>query len=165
MQAAQIPLDDERIRVSRNVAAAFALALVKHLEKAGLPVSRAIAGEPPPKNTLAVQGYFQQIDEGDKLIRVGIGFGAGASSVRAHVESFLSQPSGNIIISEFEAKAESGKKPGAALSMGAGAMPEVAATVAGAADKKGTANADAQCLAKELSKQITEAMASQGWIH
>jgi hypothetical protein len=44
-------------------------------------------------------------------------------------------------------------------------MPAVAASVAGAGDKKETANADAQRLAKELSKYMAEAMASQGWIH
>ena len=165
IQATAIPPADERTRVSRNVAAAFSSVLMECLEKTGLPVSHGIIGQPPPDNTLAVQGDFEHIDEGDRLVRVGIGFGAGASSVKAHVELYLGQRPHNVIILELETKAMSSKKPGAVLSMGVGAAAEVAGAVAGAGDQKQTVEGDARRLANELGKHLAGTLKSQGWVH
>ncbi len=156
--------DDEKTQLAKKIADDFAGSLVKDLQKTGLPVSRGIAGEPPPPGSLAVQGDFLQIDEGNRARRMAIGLGAGSSKVVAHVECYLTQPTQNIMVSEFKVTSESSRKPGAAETMGAGAAPEAAAAVSGATEMKQGAEGDTNRMAKTVAKQITKVAAAQGWV-
>lgn len=156
--------DDDKTKLAKKIADGFAEALVKDLQKAGLPVSRGIAGELPPEGSLVVQGDFLQIDEGNRARRMAIGLGAGSSKVVAHVECYLRQPAQNTMVTEFKATSESSRKPGAAETMGAGAAPEAAAAVSGATEMKQGAEGDTDRMAKTVAKQIAKTLAAQGWI-
>lgn len=155
--------DDEKTKLAHEVVDDFSEALVKDLQKAGIPVSRGVAGQFPPDNTLAVQGDFLTIDEGNRARRMAIGLGAGASKVEAHVECYLKQPDKNIMVTEFKATSKSSRKPGAAETMGAGAAPEATAAVSGATELKQGAEGDTTRMAKAVAKEITKTLIAQGW--
>jgi len=67
------------------------------------------------------------------------------------------------VVLEFNLNSASGKKPGAAATMGAGSLA-VGAAVGDVGDKKGTVEADASRMAKAVAKQIEAFMISQKWI-
>jgi Domain of unknown function (DUF4410) len=156
--------EDDKAKLAHKVVDEFSESLIKDLQKTGLPVSQGVVGELPPDNSLAVQGDFLVIDEGNRTRRMAIGLGAGASKVVTHVECYLKQPDKNIMLSEFKATSKSSRKPGAAATMGVGAAPAAAAAVSGATEVKQGAEGDTKRMAKAVAKQITKGLKSQGWI-
>jgi len=161
---------EEELKVGRSVADALSVELVKALKPLDLPIERASTG-PVPDGTLAIEGQFVSIDEGNRLRRVMIGFGAGASEVKTHTQLYLGTPSGPRLVEEFETDASSSKKPGAAVGMGAGAAVGAGIAVSTAVqggvqavtEPKDTAEADAKRTAEQLAKQITEIFTARGW--
>lgn len=156
--------NDEKTKLAHKIVNDFSESLIKDLQKLGLPVSRGVAGELPPDHSLAVQGDFLLIDEGNRTRRMAIGLGAGASKVMAHVECYLRQPEKNVMVSEFSATSESSRKPGAAETIGAGAAPEVATAVSGATELKQSTEGDTGRMAKVIAKEIAKTFVAQGWI-
>jgi hypothetical protein len=155
---------DDQTKLAHKVVDDFSESLIQDLRKTGLAVSQGIAGELPPDNSLAVQGDFLAIDEGNRTRRIAIGLGAGASKVVTHVECYVKEPAENIMLSEFKATSKSSRKPGAAETMGVGAAPEAAAAVSGATEVKQGAEGDTKRMAKAVAKEITKVLKSQGWI-
>lgn len=150
--------------VAQHVQAAFSKALVSELQKVSVPVDLAQGSDTAiPGHILMVHGDFTAVNEGDRSKRVMIGFGRGASDVQAHVTVALTTEGQPILLSEFNLKSESGKKPGAAATMGVGSAAAGAAT-GSAGDKKATVEADASRMAKDVAKQIEQQMANQKWI-
>jgi hypothetical protein len=155
--------EEDKEKLAQKVVEDFTNTLTKELEKSGIPVSRGISGDLPPDGSLAVQGEFLAIDEGNRARRMAIGLGAGASKVIAHVNCYLKHASANTTVTEFQAVSQSSRKPGAAETMGAGAAPEAAAAVGGVTEMKQGAEGDADRMAKAIAKQILKALAAQGW--
>jgi Domain of unknown function (DUF4410) len=93
--------------------------------------------EVPPTAVLIVEGEFIAIDEGNKTKRVMIGFGRGASDIKTHVIVSSLTGGKKTPVLEFNLNSASGKKPGAAATVGAGSLA-VAATSGGVGDKKWT---------------------------
>jgi hypothetical protein len=159
--------------VAQQVQASFSKALLHELQQASVPAEAAQgADSPEPPNTLLVRGEFTAINEGNKTKRVLIGFGKGASDVQAHVTVSLAAEQQPVVLLEFNVKSKSGKKPGAAATVGAGAATlgtasagSAAAGVAagGVMDRAATVEADASRMAKGVAKQIAELMSSQPW--
>jgi hypothetical protein len=156
--------NDEKAKLAHKIVNDFSESLIKDLQKLGLPVSRGVAGELPPDHSLAVQGDFLLIDEGNRARRMALGLGAGASKVAAHVECYLKQPEKNVIVSEFSATSESSRKPGAAETMGIGAAPAVATAASGVTELKQGSEGDTDRMAKVVVKEITKTFTAQGWI-
>ncbi|MFL6352007.1 MAG: DUF4410 domain-containing protein [Bryobacteraceae bacterium] len=156
--------EDEKTKLAHKIVDDFSQSLIKDLQKTGLSVSQGVAGELPPDNSLAVQGDFLVIDEGNRTRRMAIGLGTGASKVVTHVECYLKMPDKNLMLSEFKATSKSSRKPGAAETMGVGAAPEAAAAVSGATEVRQGAEGDTERMAKAVAKEITKALKSQGWV-
>lgn len=117
-----------------------------------------------PANTLIVHGQFTAVNEGNKSMRVMIGFGAG--DVQAGVRVSLMTETQPIMLSEFKLKSQSGKKPGAAATMGVGTAATAAAGAATGSigDKKATVEGDVSRMAKAVAKQIADLMIAEKWI-
>ena len=158
---------------ARQIQASFSKALVHELQQASVPAA-AVAGAdtPAPPHSLSVKGEFTAINQGNKTKRVLIGFGKGASDVQAHVTVSLVTEQEPIALLEFNVKSQSGKKPGAAATVGAGAVTMGTVSAASAAagvgtggvlDQAATVEADASRMAKGVAKQIAELMRSQPW--
>jgi hypothetical protein len=162
---------DAQLQVGRSVASALSAELVKEIQALGLPAERAAAGAAVPPNSLAVQGQFVSIDEGNRLRRMVIGLGAGGSEVRTLVQVHDQAPDGLRLVAEFETKADSSRKPGMAETMGAGAAMSGIGAAAAASGAVGVATelgdsveSDAQRTAKEIAKQLAQLFHQQGWV-
>jgi len=162
------PESAEQAKVGRDVARSFSDELVKEIVALGLPAERAPRSPSLPDKTLSIDGQFVSIDEGNRARRLVIGFGAGGTEVTAHVQVYMGMPRGPLLVQEFETKAESSKKPGAAVTMGAGAAVGAGVAAGGAAsgalETQAGVEADARRTAKALAKQLAELFTRQGWI-
>ncbi|UZR27148.1 DUF4410 domain-containing protein [Methylococcus mesophilus] len=71
---------------AREIVDAMAAALVKSLSDKGVPAQRiASTAGALPRDGWLVQGMFTEVDEGSRLKRAVIGFGAGATSMDVQV--------------------------------------------------------------------------------
>ncbi len=166
------PRTKEEKAVGRAVASSLAKHLVKEIQNFGLPAERA-AGKPPATGKiLEIEGQFLSIDEGNQTERVIIGFGLGRTDVKTNVQVYDTAAQGRRAVEKFTTDAKSGRKPGMAVFVGAGALAGHAAVstlVSGgvsAASEKFSANveADAKRTAKEIAKRLGQFFVRQGWI-
>jgi hypothetical protein len=159
---------DEQRQLGRTASNALAEELVARLQDAGLPAKRSAGSVTLTPTTLVIAGRFLTIDEGNQTLRTVVGFGAGASQVRTRAQAWMDGQ----LVAEAETDAKSGKKPGAAVTLGAGAAMGTAATAAAVAT--GTtaiselaltsAEADAKRTARELADRIVRAYRERGWL-
>ena len=104
--------NEEQVKVGRAVAKALSGSLVKELEQLGLPVEQASSETMPTATTVVIHGQFLTIDEGNRLRRMVIGFGVGGTDLRTKVQVYQGTEAAPLLLEEFEASAESSKKPG-----------------------------------------------------
>lgn len=162
---------EEQLKVGRAVAKAFSESLMKELDPLGLPVERATSGSRLTERTVAIHGQFLTIDEGNRLRRMVIGFGVGGTELRTKVQVFQGTEAAPALVDEFDARAESSKKPGMGPMAGVGAAATGAASTAAVAGGVGvatefnqTVEGDAKRTAKEVAKPLSRFFAGQGWI-
>jgi len=162
-----------RLATGHAVAKDLSNALVKDLEGLGFTVEKLRRGTPVTGNVLIVDGAFLNVDEGNRLRRLAIGFGAGASKLDTRVNVYQTSDGVPHRVLEFGTHVESSKMPGAAVTMGAGAAAQGAVTAGSAAVAAGMAGAKAHlssmgALTDETSEQITaylsQYFAKQRWI-
>ncbi len=102
---------------SREIVELMATSLVKELTKKELNAQRFNVRGPLPANGLLVRGVFAQVDEGNRLRRVAIGFGAGDTEVQVFVSVDDLVRGSPKPFYELDTKAESRKLPGAIITM------------------------------------------------
>ena len=142
------------------------------LKKYGLPAELA-RSETEIGNNMLVQGQIVSIDQGNRTRRTLVGLGAGKSSVTADTQVYYSTAAGPPrFMMAFEGEADSGRMPGAAETMGAGAVAQRAATSAvltgaahaGTETRHATDMAEADKLADAIALRVGQFAVSQGWI-
>jgi hypothetical protein len=163
---------DDQIKLGRMLGEKVAEALVKEILNMGMPAERAKTGPPPSAGNLLIKGEFVTIDEGDRMKRMLIGFGAGAAELKSLVEIYQVTADGSRFLASGEVATKGGRMPGMLVPVAGG----VAAKRAGqAALISGTANVAkelgpeslggaAQRTAQEIAKELSEAFWKQGWI-
>ena len=160
-------------QAAQETQAALTDTLAKKLAAYGLPVERLPASTPPPPGSLLVQGQIISVDQGNRTRRTLIGLGAGKSSVTAEAQLYyLDDPSAPRFLQSFTGSADSGRMPGAAETMGAGAAAQHVATSAAVSVAAHTGDemyrtgdaANAAKLANALALQIGGYAVQQGWI-
>jgi hypothetical protein len=122
-------------------------------------------------NVVVVDGEFTNINEGNRLRRLVIGFGAGASVLDSSVEVFQKTTDGTRQIMDFTTHADSGKMPGAAVTGGAGAAAGGSAAVivganaaiGGAKTYSSATGYLADKTADQIVQTLTQYYAQQGW--
>ena len=150
--------------LAQQIQAVFAKTLASELQQLNIPTQRVSAGGVAMSGSgLVIEGEFVAINEGDKTKRIIIGFGRGASDIKTHVTVSSVTQGQKTVVLEFNLSSESGKKPGAAATMGVGSLA-VAAAAGGVSDRKSTVEADAARMAKLVAKQLETFMADQKWI-
>jgi len=126
--------------------------IVSDLEKAGYKAQRLAATDPKPAAGAWVHGVFTQVDEGSRVRRAVIGFGAGDVKMQLYVTlSDLANPQKPLY--EEATNGASGKKPGAVITMN----PYVAA--AKFVMEKNAPEKTVKKTASEISKQIEQHLA------
>jgi hypothetical protein len=151
-------------QVQEQISSDLIAGLQKQLTASGIVVEKATPEMEVPANALAVRGTISKIDEGQHIKREMVGFGRGASDVQTDCQISLRTGTDTVLVSELTTDAQSGKKPGAAVTMGAGAAPDVAAAATGATAHKSTAQGDSSRTGSALAKRVAEIMKVQGWL-
>ena len=161
--------EQARVKAGQDAAHELAQALVKDLQGLGFNAETAPRGTPVSGNVMIIDGQFLSADEGNRARRLIIGFGAGASSLETQVN--VSQASGGgapVQVMSFRIHADSGKMPGAALTMGAGGAAQGAAAASAAQGVAKTYSSMLSTLADKSAKQTTaylsQYFATKGWI-
>jgi len=125
-----VPQTAEEVELGRLLGARVAEKLVADLNGRGIPAARAAEGAVPQVGDAAIKGTFVALDEGHRLKRVLIGFGAGAAELGSVVEAFQMRADGLHPLGHGEVVAGGGQMPGVLVPVGAGAAAGTAATSA-----------------------------------
>jgi hypothetical protein len=158
-------------KIAAEVKDALAGEVVNGLRGLGFVVERVSRGTAATDNDLLVDGHFFTVDEGSPLRRLVVGFGAGAATVQSQVRVYQGGATRKLM--EFATHADSGKSPGAATTLSAGAAVHggvTAARVAASAAVSGveTYQSDVARMAAASGDQVvrylSEFFARQGWI-
>jgi hypothetical protein len=162
------------MQVARQASWALTEALVSELRAYGLPAERATTLPTGGRgNVMLIEGQIADVDQGNQTRRTLVGLGAGRSSVRA--DSQLYYQAGTMPprqLEVFEASIDSGRAPGAAETMGAGAAAGRLATSAGASfgmhalseSRSADSTDEARNLGKALARKIGQFFVQQGWL-
>ena len=164
---------DDRDEIGKQAASAFAAELVDDINTLGLRAERARRNTPVPRNALLVVSQFLDVDEGNRMKRLVVGFGNGASRVDARVQVYYSGRGGRTKLLEFETHSDSGKMPGGGVTLGAGAVVTGGVSVVSAAGAVATGGVKvwrssveklAASSAEQASAYLSEYFGKRGWI-
>lgn len=160
------PVPEAQAKEVLAVREALMQALVRKLDSYGLPAMRVPDGAALSPGTLLVRGDIGTVDEGNRLRRMVVGFGAGQSKVTADVQMFSIGAGGSRhFIENMTGSADSGHMPGGAMTMGAGTAVQAAS---GASHIAGEARqgpeAEAAQIGQAIAKKIGGFAVSEGWI-
>ena len=166
------PRTEQERELGSKVATALREHLIKSLRDLGLPAQRGMGTPPTDGNSLLIEGQFISIDQGNRTERVVIGLGAGRSDVETHVQLQFARDGGDQALEKLDVTAKGGRTPGAAETLGVGALAGhlvvSAAVTTGAATVDetltGTVEADAKRTASKIIKELKPFFARQGWI-
>ena len=165
--------NQRELDIGHQVAEQMAEDLVAGIRELGLDAVRADRSIAVPADALLVTGEFLDVDEGNRARRLVIGFGAGASKIDTSVRVLTHTTDGYRTVLEFTTHADSGKMPGGAVTMGAGAAAQGGATVGMAAAHaamggvkahRSTLGTLAGNSADQAVAYLSEFFAKQGWI-
>ena len=164
------PVERER-EIGRQVAEVLAVELVEGLRALGFTVERASRSDAISGTDLWVDGQFVNVDEGDKLRRLVIGFGSGGSRVDTRVQLYHGQDRAKLM--EFTTHSNSSRMPGAAATMGAGAAISGGVTagatlgtavISGLKSYRSDVERMAAASADEAVRYLSEFFVKQRWI-
>lgn len=165
--------NDRELVIGRQVRDRMVEDLIVGIRDLGLPAQRAEQEAGLPADAVAVTGLFLKIDEGDRLQRTVLGFGAGQSMVDAKVTVFAPSSLGSTKLLEFTTHADSGAAPGALATGGVGAAASggmtvgIAAANMGVGVAKGYRSQVEQMTARSADQAVaylSQYFARQGWI-
>jgi len=157
--------------LAREVKDALGNELVDQLRPLGFVVERVERGAIVADHDLVIDGQFMTVDEGNPLQRLVVGFGTGASLVQSRVQLYQA-PDARLLM-EFTTQSDSGKMPGAAPTLGAGAaaqggvsagMAAASATVSGVRSYNSEVARMAASSGDQVARYLSEFFAKQGWI-
>ena len=164
------PVERERL-LAQEVKDALAEEMIDALKPLGFVVERVARGTRGTGNDLVVDGQFVTVDEGNPLHRLVVGFGTGASAVQTQVQVYQAPEARKLL--DFTTDSDSGKMPGAAPTMGAGAvaaggvsagMVVANAAVSGVKVYKSDVARMAASSGDQAARYLSEFFAKQGWI-
>ena len=169
----QPPIKDVAARerlVAQEVKDALA-ELVDALKPLGFIVERVPRGTRVSDHDLLIVGQFMTVEEGNPSKQFTVGFGSGASGVGTEVQVYQAPQSRRVL--QLMTQSDSGKLPGAAPLLGAGAvtqggvsagmaMPK--ATVSGVKTYQSVVARMAAASGSQVARYLSEFFAKQGWI-
>jgi len=166
-----IPKSEQEREIGRHVQNALSEELSRKLRDLGFAVERKPRGTPIESHQLLIEGEFIDVNEGNRLERLVIGFGIGGSWLDTEAHVYYGGKRRKLL--DFKTHADSGILPGAAATMGAGAAITggvtagmAAAGVAAGAVKEYHSEIErmASHSADQAVAYLSEFFAKQGWI-
>lgn len=130
--------------------------LAKGFSAKGIDARRCIPGTPLPPHGWLIRGVFTEIDQGKRVVRATIGFGAGSTEMElsVSVSDLAGNPDAPFII--FGTEKDPNRMPGAVVTMN----PYVAA--AKFVMQKNASEKDVKKTAAEVVERIAEYMGTLG---
>lgn len=165
--------DQRALAIGQDVSNTIAEDMVAGLQRLGLAAERASRDTPARDADLLVRGQLLDVNEGNRLRRLVIGFGAGSSTLDTQVFVYQASPQGRRSVLQFRTHTDSGKMPGAAVTMGAGAAAQGGATagmaaanvtVGGVKSYRSQIEQLAGASADQAVAYLSELAGRQGWI-
>jgi hypothetical protein len=159
-------------KIATDTASNLCLSVASNLTAKGYRAVCLKRGEPvADNNALVVDGEFTDMSEGNRLRRLVIGFGAGASTLDTSVHVYQRTDSGSQPLTDFTTHADSGKMPGAAIMGPAGVAAGGSAAVVvgtnaamgGAKSYTSTTGYLADKTATQITDVITQYYSQHGW--
>jgi hypothetical protein len=122
---------EQQLQLARQTAQNICVQVAANLTQKGITTTCLQRGVPPTgNNVLVLDGEFTDINEGNRLRRMVIGLGAGASTLDAVVQVVQKTDQGSSELLDFSTHADSGYMPGAGITGPAGAAAGGAAAAA-----------------------------------
>jgi hypothetical protein len=156
---------------AKKLGASLSKQLVDRLNKKGVKARWAADTEAPPLNAIVLRGHFLMMDEGSRVARMVIDFGAGATELRVAVQVYQADEWGLRRIVQAEAGAKGNKMPGMAAPVGVGAATGTvvrSVVISGGMnvmqEVTGGLDSDAGRLAEQIAKRATAFYTRQGWL-
>jgi hypothetical protein len=164
----------EELELARQTAENICVQVAADLTQKGITTTCLQRGVPPTgNNVLIIDGQFTDISEGNRLRRMVIGLGAGASKVDSVVQVIQKTDEGTNEVMDFSTTADSGYMPGVGITGPAGAAAGGAAAAAtlgvnvAASGVKGVTSSTG-FLVNKTTNQIVQMMVNyynrQGWM-
>jgi len=113
------------------------------------------------KNAWLVRGEFTTVQQGSRLLRSAIGFGAGGTKVETRVEVYDLAQNPDTPFLTFSTTGGSGSEPGAILALSADPLQIAVGGVTGAAHGL---SEDTKRTAREVTAEFSDYMFKRGWI-
>jgi hypothetical protein len=162
----------EHIAEGRKLGAEIAAQLIKEIHEMGMPAGHGVKGTMPAINDIVIRGYLLSFKEGSEAERVGIGFGKGASELKAAVEGFQMTAHGLRKLGGGTTAAGGSKTPGGALGVATLiATHNPLGLIVGTGvklheERTGSAKVEgrAEAIAKEIGGVLKKRFEEEGWI-
>jgi len=166
------PQTAQQIAEGRKVGAEIAAELVAQINSMGMQAAQATSQTTPQINDLVIRGYLLSVNTGSADQRVAIGFGSGASELKAAVEGFQMTDQGLRKLGSGTVDSSGNKTPGmAAPAMLAiasgnplGLIVSTGMKVYGEESGSSTIEGRVKQTVKEISDQLKTRFQQQGWI-
>jgi hypothetical protein len=170
--AAPRNVSNEHMATARQVGAEIAKGLVDEIRTMGLPAVRASNQTVPQIGDLVIKGHLLSVEEGSATERVAIGFGSGASELKAAVNDYLMTDRGLRKLGSGSLDSGGSKSPGAAPGAAgavatanpAGLIISNGMKVYGETSGSNTIEGRAKDAAKEIASALRMKFQQQGWI-
>lgn len=162
-----------QLQVAQQAAQDLTRAMVQQLQGLGFTANQVARGQQVSgNNALVVDGEFTDINEGNKLRRMVVGFGLGQSSLDTQVHVYQLAGGMTQQIMDFTTHADSGSMPGAVIGApgaaagGAAAAASLGVNVASAGVKSVTSATGylTNKTANQAVAYMSQYFGSQGWI-
>src|SRR5579885_69958 len=162
----------EQQQLGHQTAQNLCVQIAADLSQKGYPAACQPRGTAVMDNTLIVDGYFSDINEGNRLRRLVIGFGAGASSLDTNVAVYQRADYITHEVLEFQTHADSGKMPGVAVTgapgLAVGGTAAIASTAANVAvgGAKAYTSSTGQMVdetARQIVNEVAQFYSDHGW--
>lgn len=167
------PEEQRQMDIGHTAAKELSDQMAKDLRALGFVVVEQTGEVPQTGDVLLVEGQFISVDEGAAGRRIMIGFGVGKSTLDSQVQVYRITGDTRQKVLEFTTHADSGKLPGTALMMAAGAVATGGVSAVGEAAAGGVAGGKAYMgrvsyladkTADQANAYLSHYFAEQGWI-
>ncbi len=137
-------------------------AMVKDLTDRLVPAAPATPSQHPPKVVVwLVRGEFKNVQQGSRLLRSTVGFGAGGTKVETRVEVYNLAEDPNKPFLTFSTTGGSNAEPGAIASLTTDPLYLAIGGVSGVAHGL---SEDTARTAREITAELSDYMYKRGWI-
>ena len=166
------PPTPEELKVGREIGDLVAQDLVTEIVEMGMVALKGNANSQPRPNDLLITGYFESVEEGSTIKRVGLGFGSGATELTTSVEGYQMTESGPRLLGGGKLEQKGGKTPGLIVPvavLAASSNPIGLIVVGGAkvymeATGKSKIEGATKRTAEKIAEQLKIKYQEQGWI-